>query len=148
MDRVSPEHRSRIMARIHGRNTQPELLVRRILYKMGYRYRIHYPKLPGRPDLAFPGRRKAVFVHGCFWHQHDGCADAGIPKSNRDFWQKKLAGNIERDQRNVSEIRKLGWNVLILWECQICPGSSALLADFLEDDADKAAQRLHRLDGP
>ena len=90
-----------------------------MVYRLGYRYRLHFRKLPGAPDLAFPKRQKAVFVHGCFWYQHRGCRKAGVPKSNRRFWRAKLARNAARDAEEIAAIRKQGWRVLVIWECQI-----------------------------
>jgi DNA mismatch endonuclease, patch repair protein len=109
---------------------KPEMIVRRLVHAMGYRYRLHSPSLPGRPDLVFSRLKKIIEVRGCFWHQHDGCIDSHIPKSRTDYWLPKLAGNRERDRKNLSELRRLGWRVLILWECEI--GSSTRLATRLQ----------------
>lgn len=105
------------MAGIKGRDTKPELAVRRIAHKLGLRFRLHRKDLPGRPDLVFPRRRLAVFVHGCFWHRHDGCRYAYTPKSRVAFWTKKFAENVARDRRNEEALRDLGWRVLVIWEC-------------------------------
>lgn len=110
--------RSAQMALIRSRDTKPELRVRKALHAVGLRYRLHVRKLPGSPDLVFPSRHIAVFVHGCFWHQHPGCKAARMPKSRLDFWQPKLDGNVARDRRNHRALRKLGWEVIIIWECQ------------------------------
>lgn len=118
MDIVTAEERSAMMSRIRGRDTKPERLVRRLAHRLGYRFRLHRRDLPGAPDLVFPGRRKVVFIHGCFWHQHPGCRFAYKPKSNVEFWQKKFASNIERDARALRELQELGWSSLIIWECQ------------------------------
>lgn len=106
------------MARIRGQDTGPELTVRRLLHAMGYRFRLHRRDLPGRPDIVLPGRRKAILVHGCFWHQHPGCRFARMPATRRDFWEAKLAGNCARDARNVAALRRAGWSVSVVWECQ------------------------------
>jgi DNA mismatch endonuclease (patch repair protein) len=107
--------------------------VRQIAYALGYRFRLHFRKLPGTPDLAFPGRRKAVFVHGCFWHRHKGCRRASIPKSNRAFWRAKLARNASRDAEELAAIRKQGWRALVVWECEVKnePRLAARLRRFL-----------------
>ena len=119
VDRLSPEARSRNMARISGKDTSPEMTVRRLLHNMGYRYQLHLRSLPGRPDLVFPRRRKAVFVHGCFWHRHQGCRYAYRPKSRTDFWDGKFAQNIERDARNLCALADRGWEALVVWQCEI-----------------------------
>lgn len=108
------------MSRVRGRDTKPEMLVRRLTHGMGYRYRLHRRGLPGSPDLVFPSRMKVVFVHGCFWHQHldPGCKLARLPKSKLDFWGPKLEANRERDERNLVLLAELGWDVLVIWECQ------------------------------
>ncbi len=121
MDTLTPTERSERMARVRNKDTTPELRVRRLVSTMGYRYRLHYKKVPGHPDLAFPGRRKAVFVHGCFWHRHPdpSCPLARLPKSRLDFWLPKLEGNRARDLRKEKQLRDLGWDVYIVWECQL-----------------------------
>lgn len=119
MDIKSPEERSRNMAKIKGARTAPEMFVRSRLHKRGLRYRANYGKAPGRPDLYFPGRRTAVFVHGCFWHRHPGCRYAYLPKSRPEFWIPRLEGNRRRDLAVLQELKSLGIRVLILWECTI-----------------------------
>lgn len=116
MDTVSPEKRSWIMSRIRGRDTSPELRLRRLLHRVGLRFRLH-ARLPGRPDLVLPRHRIAVFVHGCFFHAH-GCRRSRLPKSNSEFWAAKFAGNTERDRRVVAALEAAGWSVLVLWECE------------------------------
>jgi len=111
--------RSRVMAAIRGRNTTPELTVRRYLHGRGLRYRVHACDLPGRPDIVIRRLHIAVFIHGCFWHQHPGCPAAAMPKSNRAFWRRKLLGNRERDRRTVARLRRAGWRVFTLWECAL-----------------------------
>ena len=108
------------MSKIKGKDTKPELLVRRLTHRLGYRYRLHRKSLPGSPDLVFGPRGKVIFVHGCFWHRHEhpDCKLARLPKSRLDFWLPKLEANKERDERNIFELRKLGWDVLVIWECQ------------------------------
>jgi len=106
------------MRQIRSKDMKPELTVRRLTHAMGYRYRLHYSSLPGKPDLVFPARKKIVEVRGCFWHQHKGCIDAHIPKSNVSYWRPKLERNKRRDQRNMQLWCKMGWKALIIWECE------------------------------
>ena len=117
-DIVDSATRSRMMSRIRGKDTQPEWRVRRCLHRAGLRYRLHVRGLPGTPDLVFPGARTAVFVHGCFWHQHPGCPLAARPDTNASFWREKLQANIDRDARVAKELRELGWQVESIWECE------------------------------
>lgn len=119
MDTLDPQQRSARMALIRSKNTKPELVVRRLVHALGYRYRLHRCDLPGTPDLVFAARSKVIFVHGCFWHRHVGCALARLPKSRGDFWVPKLEGNAERDKRNMRALRRLGWGVMTIWECQL-----------------------------
>jgi DNA mismatch endonuclease (patch repair protein) len=105
------------MRRIRSKNTAPELLIRSLIFKSGYRYRLHRKDLPGTPDLVFPKLHKVIFINGCFWHQHK-CKEAHIPKSNREYWLPKLEQNITRDKENCKKLRKMGWSVLVLWECK------------------------------
>ncbi len=118
-DRLSPDARSENMSRIRNADTAPEMAVRRLVHSMGYRYRLHRRDLPGCPDLVFPTKRRAIFVHGCFWHRHQGCKYAYTPKSRVDFWISKLEGNRARDNKNLAELERLGWEVLTVWECEI-----------------------------
>lgn len=118
MDTLTPEARSERMSRIRGRNTKPELLVRRLVHRLGYRFRLHRADLPGKPDLVFTSRRKIIFVHGCFWHRHTGCALARMPKSRLDFWKPKLEANKKRDVRSRRQLTALGWQSLVIWECE------------------------------
>lgn len=120
MDRVSPEVRSANMSGIRSAGTKPELQVRRTSYRLGYRFRLHRSDLPGRPDLVFAGRRKVIFVHGCFWHQHPlaGCKLAHAPRSNLGYWRPKLARNIARDSEHIGRLKADGWRVLVIWECE------------------------------
>ena len=116
-DNRTPESRSALMSRIGGKNTAPEMIVRRLLHSLGYRYRLHRKDLPGTPDIVFPGRRKAIFVNGCFWHAHQ-CRWGRPPKSRTEFWGPKLEQNRARDKRNRSDLRTMGWEVLTVWQCQ------------------------------
>lgn len=117
VDVVSPADRSRMMAGIKGKNSQPELLVRRLLFASGYRFRLHRRDLPGTPDIVMPGRMVVIFVHGCFWHLHHGCRYSKIPTTRTNFWTAKLEANVERDRRAVDKLQALGWRVLCVWEC-------------------------------
>lgn len=118
-DTLSPTQRSERMRRVRGKDTKPEMVVRRLVHGLGYRYRLHVGSLPGRPDLVFPGARKAVFVNGCFWHRHEGCPHSRTPKTRIDFWTNKFEENVARDQRNLEALRQQGWDVLVVWECEV-----------------------------
>ena len=135
-DTVTPEVRSRIMARVKSKGTKPEMVVRRTLHGLGYRYRLHRTDLPGRPDLTFPSRRKVLFVNGCFWHNHPNCANVRVPISNREYWIPKLERNRARDLRNLSLLEESGWAVTTVWECQLSDLEAVTdrLIEFLEDD--------------
>ncbi|MBI1367561.1 MAG: DNA mismatch endonuclease Vsr [Planctomycetes bacterium] len=127
-DVFSKAERSRVMASVKGKDTKPEIIVRRLVHGMGYRYRLYRGELPGRPDLVFAGRGKVIFVHGCFWHQH-GCRRGGRrPAANRAYWRRKLERNVERDAAHVRRLRRMGWRVMIVWECQTAAGKRAGLA--------------------
>ena len=119
MDIWSKKKRSEVMSKIRSKNTKPELLLRSMLHKSGLRYRIHRKDLPGKPDIVFPSKRLIVFVHGCFWHYHKDCPEGRIPDTNSRFWKEKLQKNIERDQKHQKELQAAGWNVLVIWECEI-----------------------------
>ena len=118
MDRVTPERRSENMRRIRSRGTKPELLIRSLTHRLGYRFRLYRSDLPGCPDLVFPGRRKVVFVHGCFWHGHHCGVGARVPKTNTEYWTKKIARNRARDVAARKQLQLDGWEVLVLWECE------------------------------
>lgn len=118
-DRFTPQERSRIMSLVKGRDTKPEKIVRSLLHMMGYRFRLHRNDLPGKPDIVLPKRRKAIFVHGCFWHGHAGCRRAGRPKSNADFWNKKIDANMARDKKTQAELKNSGWDFLVIWQCEM-----------------------------
>lgn len=110
--------RSTLMAKVKGRNTSPEMKVRRALHSLGFRFRLHRKDLPGRPDIVLPRHRLVIFVHGCFWHRHPGCKMTTTPKTRRAFWEEKFATNVLRDQRNIDDLEKLGWRVATIWECE------------------------------
>lgn len=118
MDIVDPARRSKMMAGIQGRDTVPEMVVRRTAHRLGFRFRLYRKDLPGRPDLVFPRYRSVVFVHGCFWHRHDGCRYAYTPRSRVRFWRDKFSQNVARDRRTEDALRSLGWQVLVIWECE------------------------------
>ncbi|MDY7011182.1 MAG: very short patch repair endonuclease [Planctomycetota bacterium] len=136
MDVLTPEQRRRNMSAIRGRDTKPEMIVRRLIHGMGYRYRLHVRNLPGCPDIVFTSRRKVIFVHGCFWHRHNCRLGDPVPQTRAAFWKAKLDENKRRDEKHRRQLRRMGWNVLIIWECQISPKKmdrlTALLARFLE----------------
>lgn len=119
MDIFSKTERSRIMSRISGKDTQPELVVRSTLHKMGHRFRLHRDDLPGKPDITLPKHKKIIFVHGCFWHGHEGCLRSKRPSSNIKFWNEKLDKNLKRDQNNLRKIEELGWDALVVWACEV-----------------------------
>ncbi|MER9955195.1 very short patch repair endonuclease [Mesorhizobium australicum] len=129
-DVVDPTTRSRMMSGIRGKNTKPEIAVRRLLHRSGLRYRLHTANLPGRPDIVFPSRRIALFVHGCFWHRHAGCYWCTTPSSNAEFWNAKFAGNIQRDEQAAEALRTAGWRVAVVWEC-------GLRATSIDDTTDR-----------
>jgi len=118
MDILSKEKRSWNMSRIKSRDTKPELIVRSLLHRLGYRFRLHSSKLPGRPDIVLKKYGTVIFVHGCFWHRHEGCPKAYSPKSRVTFWQGKFEENVKRDRRKITELKNLGWKVMTIWECQ------------------------------
>lgn len=119
MDTLSPAERSIRMSLVRSRDTRPEMIVRRLVHRFGYRYRLHRRDLPGTPDLAFVSLHKAIFVHGCFWHQHQCPAGNRCPKSRVKFWKEKLMGNKARDRRAITKLRRMGWDILVLWECEV-----------------------------
>lgn len=135
VDSLSQAARSAVMSRIRGKNTRPELVVRKLTFSLGYRYRLHVRALPGAPDMVFPSRKKVIFIHGCFWHFHDNCAFARMPKSRVEFWSGKLHGNKLRDARDCASLTELGWEVLIVWECEL-------------DDLVQLSERLRIFLGP
>lgn len=118
MDIVDSRRRSEMMSGIKGKDTAPEIVVRRVAHRLGFRFRLYRKDLPGRPDLVFPKHRSVVFVHGCFWHRHSGCKYAYTPKTRVRFWTGKFSQNVARDHRNEEALHRLGWRVLVIWECQ------------------------------
>lgn len=133
-DVFKPEERSRIMAKVRGKDTSLELSLRSLIHGMGFRYRLHVKELPGKPDMVFPRHRKVIFINGCFWHQHEGCPAAARPASNTDYWNKKLEKNLARDKSNIQKLEEAGWKVLTVWECEIKdrPALVARLRTFFE----------------
>ena len=127
-DKISTSERSWNMSVIRSTGMKPEMLVRSLVHRLGYRYRLHAKDLPGKPDLVFRPRKKVIFVHGCFWHQHakEDCKDGRQPKSNTGYWAPKLARNVERDATNLAALKAAGWRVLVLWECDVLKGGSRL----------------------
>lgn len=118
MDILNKERRSWNMSRIRGKNTKPELFVRSLLHRMGYRFRLHRKDMPGKPDIVLPKHRTAIFVHGCFWHRHKGCKYAYTPKSRVKFWKDKFAETVKRDKQHLKQLKENGWEVFIVWECE------------------------------
>jgi len=134
MDNLSKKARSENMSRIKSKNTMPEEIVRKYIFSKGLRFRKNDSRYPGKPDIVLPKYRTIVFVNGCFWHCHSGCKDFSIPKSNVDFWEKKLMGNVKRDNDNYRRLKSEGWNVLIIWECELSKGERAKRLDKLYYD--------------
>jgi DNA mismatch endonuclease, patch repair protein len=134
-DPFSAAERSAVMRAVKGKDTTPELVVRRLVHRLGYRYRLHVADLPGKPDLVFPARRKVIFVHGCFWHWHTCKRGRRMPKAHSDYWTKKLLRNQARDRRHRAALRRHGWSVLVIWECQTKDAAklSAKIQQFLDD---------------
>ena len=126
-ERLTKEERSRNMSMVHNKDTKPELIVRRFLHKNGFRFRLHRKDLPGHPDIVLPKYKTVIFVHGCFWHRHEGCKRCTMPSNNAEFWKKKFAANIKRDNSVHEALKKCGWQVIVIWDCEIKTG----LADKL-----------------
>jgi DNA mismatch endonuclease (patch repair protein) len=140
MDHLTPEQRSWNMSRIKGKDTKPEVLVRSMLHRAGYRFRKNVKTLPGKPDIVLPKYRTVIFVHGCFWHRHKGCKQASTPSTNVEFWQKKFERNVSNDRKHRRELKTLGWKVVTVWECQLKkPGR---VVQRLENTLDNAATKL------
>lgn len=135
MDSMTPEQRSRLMSRIRAKDTKPELAVRSLIHRMGYRFRLHDRKLPGTPDIVFASRRKVILVHGCFWHGH-ACQKGRRPQTRADYWNEKIDNNRKRDRRCRSQLKRLGWSSLVVWECEIRRTEALIekLSNFLESD--------------
>lgn len=140
VDVLTKKHRSWNMGRVRGKNTKPELLVRSVLHRNGYRFRLHAKNLPGKPDIVLAKHRTAVFVHGCFWHRHERCPDATTPKSHTEFWIQKFTDNVKRDVRNQAALRKLGWTIIIVWECETTKPDG--LAVRLRGEINKSSNKL------
>ena len=136
MDTLTPKERSERMRRVRGKNTAPEMIVRRLVHGLGYRFRLHDRRLPGRPDLVFAGRRKVIFVHGCFWHRHRRCRLATTPKTNVEFWTTKFQENVSRDSTIRRQLRAAGWNSLVIWQCELHNPEVLVerIRTFLEDE--------------
>jgi DNA mismatch endonuclease (patch repair protein) len=121
-DVFSKKKRSQIMSNITGKNTMPELIIRKALFSEGYRYRLHRKDLPGNPDIVFPSRNKVIFINGCFWHGHN-CKKAALPETNKQFWKKKINGNVERDKTNSIKLKQMKWKSFVVWQCEIKKGT-------------------------
>ena len=126
---ITQAYRSWVMSRVRSTNTKPEMYVRSRVHRAGYRFRLHRKDLPGSPDLTFPRYRVVAFVHGCFWHWH-GCKRSRMPASNREYWEKKIGRNVERDRSNLEKLHSLGWAVFIIWECELDEGTDRLIAEL------------------
>jgi DNA mismatch endonuclease, patch repair protein len=131
------------MGRIPGKNTKPEIAVRRVAHKLGYRFRLHRRDLPGNPDIVFPGRRVALFVHGCYWHRHGACRFAYNPKSNVEFWQAKFKNNVARDARAKEQLERMGWHVAVIWECETADFNTHSLNSLAEFRGEPDRHHIH-----
>ena len=129
IDIVDKTTRSRMMSGIRGKNTRPEMLLRRALHQRGFRFRVHGAQLPGKPDICLRKHNAVIFVHGCFWHRHEGCRFSTVPATRQEFWLAKFAGNVERDARNIAALRSIGWRVAVVWECALKGASSSCCID-------------------
>lgn len=139
MDTVTKEIRSRIMAAVKSKDTKPEIVVRKLLYSMGYRYRLHKKELPGSPDIFLKKHKSVIYVHGCFWHQHKDCKRAAMPKSNVSFWTEKMKRNVSRDKENIRALKEQGYKVKVIWECETIniQRLDSKLRRFLDNKASK-----------
>lgn len=135
MDIYDSAKRSDIMSGVRSEDTEPELAVQRVLEGLGYPFATHSRDLPGTPDIVLPRRQIAIFVHGCFWHHHDGCPKSRLPQTNRDVWQAKIMANVERDERNFQRLDEMGWSVIVIWECQIGEDLPDRIRAMIEDTA-------------
>ena len=133
MDRLTKEKRSWNMSRIRSKNTKPEIRLRSLLHKAGYRFRLHARKLPGTPDIVLPKYRTVIFVHGCFWHRHNDCANSTMPKTRIEFWESKFKTTVERDQDKIEKLRIAGWRVIIVWECELDKNDGLLIRRISEE---------------
>ncbi|MCW5867481.1 MAG: DNA mismatch endonuclease Vsr [Candidatus Eremiobacteraeota bacterium] len=128
------------MGAVRSKDTKPEMRCRRLIHSLGYRYRLHGRNLPGCPDLVFSSRKKVIFVHGCYWHRHEGCSRCRLPKSRLEFWKPKLDGNRERDLKAQAELAALGWKFLVIWECQLVASNSGLLRKIVREFLDEGSE--------
>ena len=143
-DNLTAEQRRYAMSRVKGKNTKPEMAVRSLLHHAGYRFRLHRKDLPGYPDIILPKYRTVIFVHGCFWHQHPGCKKATIPEKNSDYWIRKLGRNRDRDQQVQTDLKNLGWNVWVIWDCDIRTRKLEALKERLHDTLQGTARSATR----
>ena len=137
-DTISKERRSWNMSRIRGTNTKPEIFLRSLLHRSGYRFRLHDKNLPGKPDIVLPRYRTIIFVNGCYWHRHEGCSKATTPKTRTDFWSSKFNKTVERDRRKTEELVSLGWQVITVWECELIQKSSEVIKKIEQQFTSKA----------
>lgn len=146
MDKLSPERRSANMSRIRSKDSVPEMVVRRLAFSLGFRFRLHRADLPGKPDLVFPGLKKVIFVHGCFWHQHQACREGRPPRSNPGYWHTKLGRNVLRDAESRAKLEASGWECLVIWECQTADAATLqrTLQDFLASERAIGSNRRER----
>ena len=142
-DIVSPEKRSQMMSGIKGKNTRPELIVRKLLHRAGFRFRLHRKDLPGKPDIILPKYSTVIFVNGCFWHGHENCHLFKPPKSNQEFWRQKILGNKIRDQKNLMALDNLGWKTLLIWECAL-KGKSSYPAETVSEWLGETIRKAHK----
>jgi DNA mismatch endonuclease (patch repair protein) len=141
MDKITPEQRSYTMSRIRSKDTKPEMLVRRHLHALGFRYSLHSSKLPGHPDLVLTKWHTVIFVNGCFWHRHEGCKAASTPKSNVEFWQAKFQRNVERDKHEHALLKAAGWRVIVIWECEVKSRINELQSEITENNNGRSSQK-------
>lgn len=144
-DQLTPQRRSWLMSRVKGKNTQPELVVRSLLFARGFRFRVHRKDLPGRPDVVLPKYRTVIFVHGCFWHRHPRCRKTTMPATRTQFWSDKFAQNIERDRSNQARLETMGWRSIVVWECEIASGKE--LADRLVRELESLTDKVPNAKG-
>ena len=144
VDTVTPDQRSRIMAQVKGKNTEPELLVRSLVHRLGFRFRLHRKDLPGKPDIVLPRHRKVIFVHGCFWHGHADCKRSARPTSRTEYWNAKIDRNMARDAAATAQLAALGWTALMLWECELraAEALSDRLHGFLDTPNETEEERV------
>ncbi len=132
------------MGQIHSRHTKPELIIRSLLHRAGFRFRMNYNKLPGSPDIVLPKYKTAIFVHGCFWHRHPNCSKASTPKTNIEYWQKKFCKNVSRDIEIRKKIQELGWDIIVVWECKIMNDPVSALNDIIRELEDDSYYKYHQ----